>query len=118
MFDPSGEELENLRHLAASSRLNEAALKHDLPYPDDIHRLVDERLVRLVTNCEIDITEDGAQLLHVRENPPPRNRWMEFQTWFLDQWWSVPLILLGIIPPALIQWVEIIWALCRWATAR
>lgn len=48
------------------------------------------------------------------DNPPPKDYWKRTVTWFRSNRWSVPFVLILIVLPLLVQWVEMIKTLLRW----
>jgi hypothetical protein len=52
------------------------------------------------------------------DNPPPDDYRQTIEAWFFSKWWSVPLWLLFILPPAIVGYVEFVKALIEWFTGK
>ena len=48
------------------------------------------------------------------ENPPPKDYWKSLTTWFRSKPWSIPVLLLLIVLPLVVKWIEMIQKVLRW----
>ena len=78
-----------------------------------LERLENFGFVKWQSQATLAIEPRIIEAAHQIKNPPPRDRPKELETWFRDQWWSVPLIVGGIGIPILWKWGEIVAWLLR-----
>lgn len=77
-----------------------------------VERLESFGLVEWQSQVSLAIDPGIIEAAHQIKNPPKRDRPKELETWFRNQWWSVPVIVGGIGIPIVCQWVEIVyWSL-------
>ena len=85
---------------------------------DDIKHLVQRmslsHLVEWDTNESFRIKPRLLDLAHHLDNPPPRNYWNEWSTWWLSKRWLVAVSVLIFIAPIIAQWIE--WIIALWSS--
>jgi hypothetical protein len=64
---------------------------------------------------EIGMYRDDLALF--AERLPPKDYWNNIVLWFRSRWWSVPLVVVVVCMPLLIQWVEMLKAILQWIGA-
>ena len=42
------------------------------------------------------------------KNPPPRDYWKEISIWFRSRPWSIPVFVVLVVLPLIVQWIEMI----------
>ena len=58
---------------------------------------------------------DGVrQHLDRLDHPLPKDYWKRLFIWFRSKPWSIPVLVLAIVLPLLVQWVGMIKALLQW----
>jgi len=60
------------------------------------------------------ISCDVHDLVLLLANPPPADYWKSVITWFRSRWWSIPVLVIAVLLPLMVQWVEMIKTLLRW----
>ena len=60
------------------------------------------------------ITDHICQYISELENRPPVNRWKRFTDWYFSKWWSIPLTIIVVGGPIIVQWIMWIYGLCKW----
>ncbi|NQU23998.1 MAG: hypothetical protein HQ567_22170 [Candidatus Nealsonbacteria bacterium] len=53
-------------------------------------------------------------VVHQLDHPPPKDYWKKSITWFRSKPWSIPVLVLAVVLPALVGYVTMIETLLRW----
>jgi hypothetical protein len=48
------------------------------------------------------------------DHPPPKDYWKGVITWFRGKWWSIPILVIAVVLPLAVQWMEMIVTLIKW----
>ncbi len=70
--------------------------------------------ISAVSSTTAEIEPTVMDVVDQLENPPLRDYWAELAAWFRSKRWSVLVVILLIVLPLLVQWVEMLGTLLRW----
>jgi hypothetical protein len=91
-----GDELQNVRDY----------IKRSVP--------VDAKKLCPIGEIRPEIQMYSEELLMFAEKLPLKDHWASIVRWFRSRWWSVPLVLIIVCLPLLIQWFEMVKAILDW----
>ena len=95
----------------------------DFPVPPNSDPSVASNLGRRYANLGIlkcigeplyEIQDKVVEYAHQLNNPPLKDYWADIANWFRSKPWSVPVLLVLVCLPLLVQWVQMILYLLNW----
>ena len=63
------------------------------------------------------ISDRICEVAHLLDNPPPKNYWKRTCAWFFGRRWSVPVMILTVVLPAILGWIVMLKEILRWVRA-
>lgn len=108
-------------------RKEESCNVSDLPGFGEDPRAVEAMLMRFrrlhltkfesMSGTTVRILPDLVAVAYRLRNPPKPNHWQDFIEWWFSKKWSIPVTLVAVVLPLLVQWVEMLKAVVGWVAA-
>jgi hypothetical protein len=73
--------------------------------------LYTETVARMRISC---IHPELAELVHRIDNPPPVDYWENLTVWFKSRWWSLPVMFVFVVLPALLFYISMFYQLLNY----
>jgi hypothetical protein len=79
-----------------------------------IKRLAEYGLIKIVTHGKFKALPGVYEIVQKWDNPPLPDRPAEIKKWFFSKWWSIPIMGIFVVLPALVGYITTLKTILKW----